>query len=78
MAKYRKIALTEASQWFKMGDHPAVIDKHFLGIGTLRGIQTLEGFMEVLPGDWVATGIEGENWAIKPDIFAKTYELVEE
>lgn len=29
-------------------------------------------------GDWIAKGVEGECWPIKPDIFAKTYELVEE
>ena len=24
-------------------------------------------------GDWIATGIDGEHWAIKDDIFKKTY-----
>jgi hypothetical protein len=30
----------------------------------------------VNPGDWIAKGGAGEFWAIKPDIFAATYEQV--
>lgn len=40
-------------------------------------IETLEGNMRVSPGDWIITGIQGENYPCKPDIFAATYELVE-
>lgn len=31
---------------------------------------------KVTPGDWIADGGNGDKWAIKPDIFAKTYEAV--
>lgn len=41
-------------------------------------IDTLEGGHIVCPGDWIITGIEGEHYPCKPDIFAKTYEKVEE
>lgn len=41
-------------------------------------IDTLEGQMNVQPGDWIVTGIAGEHWAVKPDIFWQTYEAVEE
>jgi hypothetical protein len=41
-------------------------------------IDDLEGGHVVCPGDWVATGVHGENWAIKPSIFAASYELVKE
>ena len=27
-------------------------------------------------GDWIATGIDGEHWAISQEIFEKTYERV--
>lgn len=37
-------------------------------------IRTLEGDMEVAPGDWVITGVKGEHYPCKPDIFAATYE----
>lgn len=39
---------------------------------------TLEGKHEVTPGDWIITGIKGEKYPCKPDIFDKTYEKVEE
>jgi hypothetical protein len=38
------------------------------------GITTLEGVMRVSPGDWIITGIQGEFYPCKPDIFAATYE----
>lgn len=41
-------------------------------------IPTLEGNMIVSPGDWVITGVKGENYPCKPDIFEATYERVEE
>lgn len=41
-------------------------------------IITLEGKMKVEPGDWVITGIKGERYPCKPDIFEATYEPVEE
>jgi len=28
-------------------------------------------------GDWIVKGIQGEFWAVKPDIFQATYEPVE-
>lgn len=73
---YRKTATITATQWWKDGDHPAVrID----GTGNpVAWINTLEGGHIVSPGDWIATGVRGEHWPIKPDIFAATYELVEE
>jgi hypothetical protein len=41
-------------------------------------IQTLEGTMIANPGDWVIKGVKGEFYPCKPDIFAATYEAVEE
>lgn len=38
-------------------------------------IKTLEGVAVVTPGDWIITGIKGEKYPCKPDIFAATYEL---
>jgi hypothetical protein len=31
----------------------------------------------VCPGDWIITGVNGEMYPCKPDIFDKTYEAVE-
>ena len=38
-------------------------------------IDTLEGGHIVCPGDWIITGVKGENYPCKPDIFKSTYEL---
>ena len=40
-------------------------------------IQTLEGKMQVQLGDWIVTGVKGEKYAVKPDIFVMTYEPAE-
>lgn len=39
-------------------------------------LKTLEGWMRVTPGDFIITGIQGERYPCKPDIFEATYELV--
>ena len=41
-------------------------------------IHTLEGDMVASPGDYVITGVNGEKYPCKPDIFEKTYEPVED
>lgn len=38
-------------------------------------IHTLEGDMVGDVGDWLITGVNGEQYPCKPDIFDKTYEL---
>jgi hypothetical protein len=39
-------------------------------------IQTLEGKMHVQAGDWIITGVKGEQWACAPDVFEMTYEKI--
>lgn len=39
-------------------------------------IDTLEGGHIVCPGDWIITGVKGERYPCKPDIFEATYEKV--
>lgn len=36
-------------------------------------IPTLEGVMTGDVGDWLITGVKGEQYPCKPDIFAATY-----
>ncbi len=72
MARYlKKPVVVEAVQWFNHGDHPAVL------AGTARDamgyIDTLEGPLRVEPGDWIITGIAGENYPCKPEIFEQLY-----
>ena len=37
-------------------------------------IDTLEAGHNVCPGDWIITGVKGERYPCKPDIFEQTYE----
>ena len=39
-------------------------------------IHTLEGDMKASIGDYIITGVNGEKYPCKPDIFEKTYEEV--
>lgn len=39
-------------------------------------VDTLEGKLHVSRGDWIITGVQGERYPCKPDIFAATYEPV--
>lgn len=40
-------------------------------------IHTLEGDHHASVGDWIITGVKGEQYPCKPDIFEQTYEPVE-
>lgn len=40
-------------------------------------IDTLEGNMKANVGDYIIKGVQGELYPCKPDIFEKTYEVVE-
>lgn len=69
----KKPVVIEATQWFKMGDHYAVT----MLVEDVPIVKTLEGNMYVTPGDWIITGVKGEHYPCKPDIFEATYEPVE-
>ncbi|UOF90805.1 PGDYG domain-containing protein [Fodinisporobacter ferrooxydans] len=88
MAKYRKKpVVVEAEQWFP-GKHidgvnpggDIVFDglKKWVEPNGKYYISTLEGDMEVSPGDYIITGVKGEKYPCKPDIFEATYEKVEQ
>ena len=42
-----------------------------------QDIVTLEGVMRADVGDFIITGVKGERYPCKPDIFYATYEKVE-
>lgn len=60
----------------KFRKRPVVIDAY--QTDKEMDIQTLEGTMHANVGDWVITGVNGEQYPCKPDIFEKTYEPVDE
>nr|WP_057874593.1 hypothetical protein [Loigolactobacillus rennini] len=43
---------------------------------TALDIKTLEGIMHANIGDWIITGIDGEQWPVKKEIFEKTYDII--
>lgn len=83
MGQYRKKSVVvEAVQWFKHGDHPAVKRRPEAymqdcpGVCDIGEIETLEGPHLVRSGDWIITGVKGEHYPCKPDIFEATYDAV--
>jgi hypothetical protein len=70
----------EIIDWTRGSTTPASMDrdsdgKPYLGVATL---ESGKGVHVVSIGDWVIRGIQGEHYACKPDIFAATYELIED
>lgn len=80
MAKFRKRpVIIEAEQFFSVDWEPHEPRQYPSGVyrqGDAYFIKTLEGIMRVSEGDWIITGIQGEKYPCKPDIFAATYDLV--
>ena len=79
MAKFRKKPVViEAFQWH--GEALPDLDWASAPEGNpgtpVLPIPTLEGTMYASLGDWIITGIHGEHYPCKPDIFAATYERV--
>lgn len=58
----------------KFRKKPVIIEAYQTKVEML--IPTLEGNMKASVGDWIITGINGEQYPCKPDIFEKTYEKV--
>lgn len=78
----KKPVVIEATQWF-----PGIFVEgvqeiaHDPGDGSTVSngygmITTLEGPLKVSPGDWIITGVKGERYPCKPDIFEATYDAL--
>ena len=82
----KKPIVVKAIHWRNDGDHPNVVplpdgvrasfDERAVScrMEDARWIGTLEGGHVVKPGDWIITGVHGEQYPCDPIIFAKTYE----
>ena len=53
---------------------PIIVEAYKTNVET--DIKTLEGIMHANIGDYIITGVNGEKYPCKPDIFEKTYEKV--
>ncbi|KYG28284.1 hypothetical protein [Alkalihalobacillus trypoxylicola] len=90
--KYRKKPVeVEAFQWtgdmYQKEDPVWIVEAikkgevRFINEGTedvAMFIDTLEGTMLADRGDYIIKGIKGELYPCKPDVFAATYEVVED
>ena len=78
MPKFRKKPVViEAEQFFAYSEPwPEGVENFPLAIHTPFCILTLEGRMQVSDGDWIITGVKGERYPCKLDIFEATYEEV--
>jgi hypothetical protein len=83
MAKYRKIPVVidaycpyngTMPDWFEK----ALIDRKIMEcVSGGFDIITLEGIMHANQGDFIIMGVNGEFYPCKPDIFEKTYNLID-
>lgn len=60
------------SQVARFRKKPVIIEAYQTEVEMV--VSTLEGDMIASPGDWIITGVNGEQYPCKPDIFEKTYE----
>ncbi len=90
----KRPVVIEATQWFPGVSVPGVLTWADVPSDSLREdgtmafirgwscqlpfIMTLEGPLHVSEGDWIITGVKGEKYPCKPDVFAETYEAVDE
>lgn len=73
---YRKTATIQAEQYD--GSDEMREKYQILGskVDVISPLKTIKGYVGINVGDWIATGTYGEHWAIKDDIFKRTYEEV--
>lgn len=74
--RYRKRPVVIEAVQYLGPDAGDIVGVSVASDGT-RYIETLEGRMTVSPGDWVITGLKGERYPCKPDVFAASYESAE-
>ena len=74
----KKPVVIEAVQWFPGKKIDGVEEKEYRDGDFVfqASIKTLEGYHGVAPGDWIITGVKGEKYPCKPDVFERTYEPV--
>jgi len=90
--KYRKKPVIIEAETYREGMEDGyvcyLLDGKFVGYfnkkkslpkcNRIPAIKTLEGFHEISKGDYIITGVKGERYPCKSDIFKMTYEKVEE
>jgi hypothetical protein len=75
MAKWRKKPVIVEAEVYQPGMEDGF---EYCDLERRPYINTLEGKHFISPGDYIITGIKGERYPCKPDIFHATYEPVDE
>jgi hypothetical protein len=65
-------------EWSKKSDNTLSTEELFQFRTPIMLVTTLEGTMAANKGDYIIKGVNGEFYPCKPDIFEKTYEVVED
>ena len=80
MAKYRKKPVVIDAEQFEPGWTDIWPEGVYKDDTSSSGfsIDTLEGKHEVTPLDFIITGVKGEKYPCKPDIFRMTYDPIHE
>ncbi len=81
MPKFRKKPVVIEAEQFH-GKDPLPSGVQYGPLGSTKNpseffVMTLEGPLRVSNGDWIITGVKGEKYPCKPDIFEATYEPVD-
>ena len=80
--KYRKTSLIEAEQFDGSIKQITRYKVHIVGPTSWGDasyflLPTKKGNMKLNTGDYIATGVDGEHWAIDKNIFERTYKRVD-
>ena len=84
MARFRKRPVEIDAYRLPLGDQMPDWLSEAVALGRVQAygdgarIDTLEGLLTATPGDWIIRGVKGELYSCKPDVFALTYESVED
>lgn len=73
LKEYRKKTTIKAEQFDGTDEMIKRYSIHVFNPNLAKNIFFL-GINDLSIGDWIATGIDGEHWAIADDIFRRTYE----
>jgi len=76
MAEREKLQGGKMKGWQKFRKKPIIIEAYQTDKEMI--VETLSGKVTAGIGWWIIKGVAGEFYPCKPDIFEKTYELVEE
>ncbi len=79
MAKFRKVPIeVEAEQYLAELNEPDGLCWDIRHGANCPHVHGLSGAVVVHNGDWIITGVDGKRYPCDPEIFARTYEPVEE